>query len=98
MAYPGPYFNKIPPKDPIAVLSYDFNWTDWLGENETITSAQVTVDPGLTLFSQPVINGGVVLFYLSGGAAGMAYNVACVIQTNLPDTDRRSFLLQVSTR
>jgi hypothetical protein len=93
MAYPG--VNSISPKDPLDVCAYSFNWSNWLGAGETITSANVTVATGITLYSTPVINGSVVSFYLSGGANGMAYQISCLIQTDLPDAANRSFLLQV---
>jgi hypothetical protein len=98
MAYQGPNFNQMPPKDPVAVLPYSFSWANWLATGETISTATVTVPDGITLFSEPVIDGGTVSFYLSGGTDGEAYLVACVIQTSLPDKDRRSFLLQVKSR
>ena len=98
MVYLGPNVNRIPPKDPVEVLTYSFDWTAWLSENEIITDAQITVDTGLTLFSEPTITGGVVTFYLSGGTNGVAYNVSCVIQTNLPDVGKRTFSLQVQNQ
>lgn len=93
MAYPG--VNIISPKDPLDVCAYSFNWSSWLGAGETITSANVTVPTGITLYSVAVINGPVVSFYLSGGTSGMAYRISCFVQTNLSDAANRSFLLQV---
>lgn len=94
MAFPST--NNISPKDPLDVSPYNFNWGDFLGTGETIVSATITVPPGITLYSPAVINGQIVNFRLSGGAAGMAYRIACFIQTDLPDAANRSFLLQVN--
>lgn len=94
MAFPST--NSMPPKDPLDVTAYDFNWSSFLAPSETIVSARITVPTGITLFSPAVINGQVVDFYLSGGEPGMAYRIYCFIQTDLPDAVNRSFLLQVN--
>jgi len=93
MAFPS--FNSIPPKDPLDVSPYSFNWANFLGAGETIVSATITVPTGITA-TPAVINGQVVNFYLSGGIAGQAYRITCFIQTDLPDAASRSFLLQVN--
>jgi len=93
MAFPS--FNNIPPKDPLDVLPYAFDWTNFLPPGVTITSATITVQAPATLASPVVINGMVVNFYLSGGIANNAYLVSNFIETNVPDTANRSFTLQV---
>lgn len=95
MAFPS--FNNVPPKDPLDVLPYSFNWANFLGVGETIVSATITVPTGITLYSAAVINGQVVNFYLSGGTANNAYLISCFIQTDLPDAANRSFTLQVKS-
>lgn len=94
MAFPST--NNVPPKDPLDVAAYSFNWASFLAAGETIVSASITVPTGITA-TPAVINGQVVNFYLSGGVAGMAYRIACFIQTDLPDAANRSFLLQVQS-
>jgi hypothetical protein len=94
MAFPST--NNVPPKDPLDVAAYSFNWASFLAAGETIVSATITVPTGITA-TTPVINGQVVNFYLSGGTAGDAYLISCFIQTNLPDAAKRSFTLQVKS-
>jgi len=93
MAFPS--FNNMPPKDPLDVTAYDFNWSSFLAPGETIVSATITVPTGITLFSPAVINGQIVDFYLSGGTANNDYRIYCFIQTDLPDAANRSFTVQV---
>lgn len=90
--------NTIPPKDPLAVLPYQFDWTAWLSTNETISSAVITVPSGITLSQAASVNGGLVTFWLSGGTTGGAYLIACEIVTSQGRTDSRSFSLLVQTR
>lgn len=93
MTYPN--VNVISPKDPLDVLPYAFDWTNFLASGETIQSATITVPTGITLGAQQ-INGSIVQFYLSGGTAGTAYKISCFIQTNMTPAANRSFQLQVS--
>lgn len=90
--------NQIPPKDPTAVLDYQFYWGAWLASGESITATNIVVPPGITLQSQPVVSGAMVTFWLAGGTAGVTYLIQCEIQTSQGRTDSRSFNLQVQTR
>lgn len=93
-----PLTNTIPPKSPDAVLDYAFDWSAWLATNETITSATVAVPTGITLSQPASVSGGVVTFWLSGGAANNGYSIACEVVTSQGRTDSRSFYLQVQSR
>lgn len=84
-------------KDPDAVLDYKFNWSDWLATGETISSATVTVQSGLSKDSQTNSTTDVTV-WLSGGANGQVYTVQCRITTNQLRTDDRTFLIRVSDR
>lgn len=92
-----PSFNNVPPKDPLDVLPYAFDWTAFLPAGSTIVSATVTVPSGLTLVSAAVVNGPIVNFTLSGGQANNAYLVSCFIEMSPPDAANRSFTLQVKS-
>ena len=59
-------------KDPSAVLDYAFDWSNWLGASETISSATVTVDAGLTKDSQSNTTTKVTV-WLSGGTLATIY-------------------------
>jgi len=65
-------------KDPSAVLRYQFDWraysnqgisSDWLADDETITTYTITTQTGLTKDSDSQSNGAVTVV-LSGGTAG----------------------------
>jgi hypothetical protein len=80
-------------KDPDAVLDFAFDWSAWLGEDETITSHLITAADGLTVDSDSE-SGGVVTYWLSGGTPG-PYAVACLINTNQGRTDERTDTIAV---
>lgn len=84
-------------KDPSAVLDWQFDWTNWLAASETISSATVTVDAGLTKDSQSNTTTKVTV-WLSGGTLGATYKVACRITTNQNRTDERTFGIRVTDR
>lgn len=66
-----------------AVLDYVFRWTDWLATGDTITSATVTAESGLTVDSDAITGSGTtVTAWLSGGTAGTIYSVYCAVTTN----------------
>lgn len=76
-------------KDPDAILDYTFDWTEWLQESETISIYVITIDAGITKESDNE-NEGKVIVWLSGGAVGETYNIACKITTDLDRTDERT--------
>lgn len=84
-------------KDPDAVLDYGFNWTDWLDPLETITTHTVTVPAGVTLDSHAE-DDGLVTAWISGGTAGVAYTVGCLVTTSAGRTDERSITIRVEDR
>lgn len=86
------------PKDPDAVLPYDFDWTDWL-DGATIATRTVTVSSGLTKDSDSIMAGSLkVRVWLSGGTAGQTYTVACKITTSDNRTDERTVSIAVMQR
>jgi hypothetical protein len=84
-------------KDPQAVLDFNWDWSAWLGEGETITDKSVTPDAGLTVNSSN-INGAVVAAWLAGGVAGTTYTVACTISTSAGRTETRRIQIVVQLR
>ena len=95
-------------KDPNAVLDYKFDWkadtngsgnTDWLDSDETIISKTVTVDDGITKDSDALADDDTsVVVWLSGGTAGVDYEVACFIETSAGRDDERTMKIQVRER
>lgn len=94
MAYPSiPSFVK----DPQAVLDFNWDWSAWLGENETISSMAVSSDAGLSI-SQTSSTNDVVTAWLSGGTLGAYYSVACEIMTSAGRTDVRRISVAIRQR
>lgn len=84
-------------KDPSAVLDWKFNWTNWLSAAETISSATVTVESGLTKDSQSN-DTSTVTVWLSGGTLGETYEVTCRVTTNQGRTDERTIGIRMTDR
>jgi hypothetical protein len=87
-------------KDPQATLDYLFDWSEWLGSGESITSATVTAESGLTVDSTDVVNGTGVRAWLSGGEDWTAYEVTCSITTDSSPArvDERTMTIMVRDR
>jgi hypothetical protein len=85
-------------KDPDAVLDYTIDWSDWLGENETISTRTVIADTGITVDSSSIVDGTSVMIWLSKGTVGQYYRVTCRIVTTAARTDDRSITIQVEER
>ena len=85
-------------KDPDATLDYAFDWgEEWLESGEVINTHIVTVDTGITKDSSSD-TGSIVTIWLSGGTAGVNYNIACKIITSLNRTDERSITIRCRER
>ena len=81
-------------KDPDAVLDYQWDWATWLPAGDTITSATVTAETGLTVSSKTNTT-TVVASWLSGGIVGESYNVTCRVVTADGRTDDRTITIIV---
>jgi len=97
-------------KDPNEVLDYKFDWaaetnnsvvgaTNWLEDDETISSYTVTAEAGITKDSDSKedLNTSIVV-WLSGGTAGLDYNVVCQVLTNKGRTGERTIVIRVRER
>jgi hypothetical protein len=87
-------------KDPNEVLDYKFDWdTSYLEDGETISSATVTVESGITKDSDSITDSNrTVTVWLSGGTADNEYTVTCQIETSLSRTAERSMFIRVLER
>ena len=88
-------------KDPAAVLDYRWDWTTWLAQGETITTADVDVTPaGLTIADDPAVahDAHTVTAWLEGGAVNTDYVVTCHMTTSQGRTDDRSKRIRVTNR
>jgi len=84
-------------RDPDSVLDYAWDYSEWLQDDETISSHVVTADAGITKDSDSE-DSGIVTVWLSGGTAGNNYIVACKITTSAGRTEERSILIRCKER
>lgn len=92
---PGISITSTLTKDPGAALDWVFNWINWLGASEAISSFAVTSDSGLNVDYSASPASNFVVAWLSGGQAGNEYAVTCSITTSLGRTDNRSITIKV---
>ena len=95
-------------KDPNAVLDYVFDWaastngtgsSDWLATAETISTKTITSTTGITVDSSSITDSNTsVTVWLSGGTAGVNYEIACKIVTSASRTDERTITIMVRER
>lgn len=88
---------SVKEKDSDDVLDYAFEWEDWLGASETISSFVITAAPGITVDSSSNTVDTVTV-WLSGGTAGVPYTVACKITTNQARTVEKTMTLRVGNK
>ena len=81
-------------KDPNAVLDYQWDWSAWLPDDDTIASATVTAESGLTVDSSSNAD-ATVTAWLSGGTVGESYDVTCRVVTADGRTDDRTITLLI---
>lgn len=81
-------------QDPAAVLDYQFDWSAWLPEGDTISEANVTADEGLEV-SQLSHAGGKVTAWVSGGVVGRTYLLTCSITTAGGRKDERTIRITI---
>lgn len=87
------------PKDPNALLDYSVDWAPWLAADETVASAVVTVPAGLVKDrTETVAATGLITVWLSGGTAGVNYDVGFRITTSQGRVDERSMTVKVNQR
>lgn len=99
--YDGSYIQK----DPGAELTYTIDWTNWVSDSDSLSTASFAVST-ISGDSAPVVveASGVVVgtdkayVTLSGGSDKETYTVTNTITTTNGDTDVRRFKLQVLNR
>lgn len=90
-------------KDQQSVLSYSFDWVDWLTGTDYITHVEYSVQARLNDPSPVVIeSSGVALsktyVFLSGGQLNKSYQISCKITTNSGLIERRIFVVNVTNK
>ena len=83
-----PRLVELEGKHPSEVVDYALDFADWLVGAETLSSiTSCTATAGITVAAgatppAPAISGTTVVFWLSGGTTGTAYDVAVVVVTS----------------
>lgn len=85
-------------RDRDSVLDWRWDWSAWLAEGETISTAVVTVPVDLTKTQPDAHDDTTVTAWLSGGTAGETYTATARITTNQGRTDDRSIRLRTQER
>lgn len=91
-------------KDTEAVLTYTFDWSEWLPEGDQLITADYVItarsnDPDpLLKVSEGIQSGTKTYVELSEGQVGKTYTVTAKIETNDGLIDRRSFRVKVQDR
>jgi hypothetical protein len=89
----GPQGWIFPIKDPVAILDYEVDWSQWLS-GDIIVASQWTA-PGLIIQATSFSNSATVV-WLSGGNANQRYKVTNQITTSGGRVNEISFWLPVS--
>lgn len=83
--------------DPDAELDYTFDWAEWLGASETITSATITASTGLTVESTNTAPQAVTAWVSTNDTTGRR-SLACRITTTAGRIDERTIQINVEER
>jgi hypothetical protein len=86
-------------QDPDAFLDYVWDWSEWLSDGETISSAVITSPDGLTDDGGTKTDASTsVTVWISGGIDTFDYNVVCSIVTTDTRADDRTIIIKVRER
>jgi hypothetical protein len=90
-------------KDPEAVLTYTFDWVEWLDTGDSLDTAEYTVqtrsnDPKPLLKVSNGIIDTKTYVQLSQGQLDKVYTVTVKVITNNGVTDRRNFRVRIANR
>ena len=62
-------------QDPNAVLDYPFDWSTYLGGDDTIQTSTFVADSGVVVESDAILNPLTTVVWLSGGTKGKRYSI-----------------------
>ena len=69
-------------KQPVDVVDYDIDYSEWLSDGDTLESATVTVAPATNLVIDSVfVNDPRIKIWVSGGTNGVTYKVTVTATT-----------------
>lgn len=82
-------------KQPIDVLDYDIDYSEWLTTNDNVENVNVTVEPSGLTVGNTFINDPRVKIYLSSGANGTTYKITITMTTTDGRVKQDEFKLKV---
>lgn len=83
-------------KQPVEVLDYDINFSDWMQAGDTINGLTVTADTGITVNSSSYnVNTHTVKVWLAAGIDGNTYKVTATITTTNGRTKQAEIKIKV---
>lgn len=85
-------------KDPDAVLDYQADWSDWLGNDDTILSSSWASSDEELIIDSSSSDSTTATVWLSGGIDGTYYDVTNHIVTTAGREDDRTILIKVMNR
>ena len=90
-------------KDPQAVLTYTFDWSDWLTTGDSLADVDYTLqvranDPQPLINVDSGLSGTKTYIKLSGGQIERTYTVTAKVTTDAGLIDARHFKVKVYTR
>ena len=90
-------------KDPLAQLTYTFDWSRWLAQGDQLANVEYSVaaranDPEPLVKVSQGIQDAQTYVELSGGQLGKVYTVTADITTQDGLRDRRNFRVQIANR
>jgi len=84
-------------KDPDAILDYHVDWSNWLVENDTISTSQWLVDDDLTIIAEAFGNQTTTV-WISGGETGRLHGMTNRIATSAGRIDDRTISIFIEER
>lgn len=85
----------MPSKRPAEVLDYDLDYSQWLPSGDTVASATVTAEDGITL-GEKVLSDTAVKQWVSGGTADTEYTITCTATTTGGRIKQDSIIIPVT--
>ncbi|MCH9735903.1 MAG: DNRLRE domain-containing protein [Actinomycetia bacterium] len=84
-------------KDPQATLNYSYDLSEWLDEDDNISSYTLTISSGLTLLSDEIEN-SIITGVVSGGSAQGNESMVCTFSTDNGYSDQRTIIFNMGNR
>jgi hypothetical protein len=85
-------------KDPATKRPFDWDWSSWCeNEGTDLATAEWSAPDGITIEDVPpsIITDNVATVWISGGTAGVPYDVTCAITTESGIEDEWSMTIKI---